>query len=112
MENLSRFAPVFVSILISILAYASQALFSSVEAYALEYHQSIIFNGLVACLWICYARACLTNPGSVPLGWKPAALESGNDGLDPDEESWRSRWCRKCEAPKPPRTHHCKTCKR
>ena len=50
--------------------------------------------------------------------------ENGEEDLD--EEAWerqqqrrgaggvggRTRWCRKCAAPKPPRAHHCKTCGR
>jgi len=48
--------------------------------------------------------ACmLSDPGSVPKG---PELKPGEEGKDGD------KLCTKCEAPKPARAHHCKTCGR
>lgn len=66
----------------------------------------------------------MVNPGYVPEGWRPMGAD--NDGEEDvkagdnnaegvgDQLSGgrRQRWCRRCEALKPPRAHHCKTCQR
>ncbi|KAB8606241.1 hypothetical protein FH972_025871 [Carpinus fangiana] len=88
-----------VLLLISFLSFSSQLLFVYVEPGPLTTRQYIVFNSLIACLLICYARACLTDPGKIPTQWIPAAHD-------------QKRWCRKCEAYKPPRAHHCKECAR
>lgn len=101
--------------LITFLAYSSQILFLYIEPAPLDENELIKFNLLVACIWICYARAWLTDPGHVPPGWKP---EGHKERSGKDDDSLfdtiyhRQRWCRKCEAFKPPRAHHCKTCQR
>ncbi len=102
--QISQLAVPGVSLLVAFLAYSSQVLFRYIEPHALDGRQAVIFNVLVACIWICYLRACFTDPGQLP-----AHLHK----LDaaPQEEAVR-RWCKKCEAPKPPRAHHCKQCGR
>lgn len=94
--------------LISYLAYGSQILFRHIEPHALEQKQAFIFNALVACIWITYARACFTNPGWVPPAWN--SNHSASEQSPPSKKTLR--WCRKCEALKPPRAHHCKICQR
>lgn len=106
--SISQLAPPAVSLLIVILAYGSQIFFPYIEPYTLEHQQTLVFNTAVACIWICYARACWTDPGRVPSNWIP----DGVDARELDDRSHRYRWCRKCEAFKPPRAHHCKTCNR
>ena len=94
--------------LISFLAYGPQILFQHIEPHALERKQAIIFNVLVCCIWISYARTCFTNPG-----WIPHALSLDHSASGQSLPSKRTpRWCRRCEAMKPPRAHHCKTCRR
>ena len=94
--------------LISFLAYGSQVLFRHIEPYALAHKQAFIFNTLVGCVWITYTRACFTDPGSVPPDWN---LGHSASRQSPSFQK-TSRWCRKCEALKPPRAHHCKICQR
>lgn len=106
--SISQLAPPAVSLLIVILAYGSQIYFRYIEPYALEHQQTLVFNATVACIWICYARACWSDPGRVPSSWMP----DGVDAKELDDRSHRYRWCKKCEAFKPPRAHHCKTCNR
>ena len=110
---LMELAPLAVSSLIALLAYGSQILFLRIEPYALRRSETYIFNVLLGCLWVCYARACLVNPGSVPAGWRPSSdgQDKHNSSLNEDVVL-RSKWCRKCEAFKPPRAHHCKKCQR
>lgn len=94
--------------LISFLAYGSQILFPNLQPHPLEQRQTLIFNGLVAGVWVTYIRACFTNPGSVPSDWVSTHIMS--EGGTPARQ--RQRWCRRCEAYKPPRAHHCKFCQR
>ena len=95
--------------LIAFLGYGSQ-LFFAFKPPALEPAQAFLFNVLVACVWICYIRACFTDAGHVPVEWTPRNTKEKNDAEN--NTIHRQRWCRKCKALKPPRSHHCKTCQR
>jgi palmitoyltransferase len=109
----SKLAIPGVSLLVIFLAYSSQVLFLHIEPGPLSNRELIQFNLLIFCLWICYLRACITSPGSVPQDWIPMnAVNGETDTRDTHDGRSRQRWCRKCEAFKPPRTHHCKTCGR
>lgn len=114
--SLSSLAVPGVLTLVSFLAYSSQYLFLSLEPHPLTRKQTAVFNILVICLLLCYARACLTDPGRVTKGWTPETstdedvpISTASDGA---LTKGRQRWCRKCEAAKPPRAHHCKVCNR
>ena len=103
-----------VTALITFLSYSSQFLFLFLEPGPLTKAETWKFNTLVACIWICYYRACTVDPGRVPKDWAPKtqlAATQGGDKLDGDV-STRQRWCRKCAAFKPQRAHHCKICRR
>jgi len=104
----SRLAVPGVCLLISGLAYGSQLLFPLIEPGPLTKKQLWTFNGLVVCIWICYSRAVLVNPGHVPSSWQT----EGTVDVNEDGPLGRQRFCRKCQALKPPRAHHCKVCKR
>ena len=95
-------------IFVSCLAYGSQILFRHLEPHPLHLSQTLVFNGLVGCLWVTYYRSCSTDPGSVPRNLSPDVIES-DEGFSLMQ---RQRWCRKCKAYKPPRAHHCKVCQR
>ena len=105
MATIAQLALPAVAGLIALLSYGPQLLFKSIEPSPLGPRESFVFNACVTCVWICYARACFTDPGRVPSGWKP---EDSNQLI----HAPRQRWCRKCETFKPPRAHHCKTCRR
>lgn len=68
----------------------------------------------------------MTNPGRIPLTF---GLEDGSgsedeegedeEGVEEDKKNRednakdaKGRWCKKCEAVKPPRAHHCRQCGR
>jgi palmitoyltransferase len=114
--RLSRLAVAGVVLLICFLAYASQLFLLHPH---LSRNQTIFFNALVGCIWITYARSILTHPGSPPKSWVPE--DASVDGEDAEEGRGRAekrrlvargaKWCRRCAAFKPPRCHHCKTCK-
>ena len=110
-STLAKLAVPAVSLLIAFLSYTSQYFFHAIEPGPLEPRQTQIFNTLVVCLWVSYARACTTNPGSVPKDWFPDNKPEENT-LSDGKIQTRQRYCRKCNALKPPRSHHCKVCKR
>ncbi|KAJ5818830.1 hypothetical protein N7474_004421 [Penicillium riverlandense] len=101
----SQLAIPAVSVLISFLAYTSQYLFLHFESAPLQKDEAWKINIFALCIWICYFRACYTDPGRLPR-------ESAGQKQDDGSAHSRQRWCRRCEAYKPPRAHHCKTCKR
>ena len=94
--------------LIAFLSYGSQILFHYLEPHPLKARQKIIFNVLIICIWISYFRACFVDPGRVPQSPDeiPRSFESGLI------TQTQPRWCRKCNAYKTPRAHHCKACSR
>jgi len=85
---------------ISFLAFSSQLLFSRISPEPLRPRQAVVFNALIACSLICYARACWSDAGYI------------SSKRDPDHEGPSGRWCMKCDGPKQPRSHHCRVCKR
>ncbi|PVH76397.1 palmitoyltransferase pfa4 [Cadophora sp. DSE1049] len=103
----------FVALLISFLSYSSQILFYYIEPEPLSRKQAVWFNIFIAAIWWCYWRACKTDPGK--KGWvdtvAPVREANEADGsiLTFDR---KLRWCKKCDAVKPPRAHHCRKCGR
>ena len=91
-----------VVVLIAFLT-TSEYLYEAIEPSPLSPRQKIAVNALLACVVVSFARACRTDAGRVPKDWTPQPDRIPRD---------RQRWCSKCDAPKPPRAHHCKTCKR
>lgn len=106
--SISQLAIPAVCVLICFLAYTSQYLFLHFEASRLRTDEIWRINIPVLCAWICYYRSCTVDPGRIPKDWKP----SDHKKVDADHDTGRQRWCRKCEAFKPPRAHHCRTCRR
>jgi len=89
----------------------------SVPASQLVMILSHILLGSVA---YTYYSICTTEPGTIPKDWKPPNVteeEMEYAKVEPKQPVRNTyhrkiRWCRKCEAFKPPRAHHCKCCKR
>jgi palmitoyltransferase len=99
-----------VSILIIFLAYTSQYLFYYIEPGPLSKNQAIWFNIIVAGIWWCYDRACTVD--AAPRRWVEIATRDLIEEDDNGEVLLQKgmRWCKKCEAVKPLRAHHCKKC--
>ncbi|RAH43592.1 putative palmitoyltransferase with autoacylation activity Pfa4 [Aspergillus brunneoviolaceus CBS 621.78] len=121
--SLSKLATPAVATLISFLAYSSQYLLNHFEPAPLRRAECWRLNLLAGCIWICYYRTCTVDPGWVPRDWKPAAAAAAPEDRKQQQQPRKSqpngavgngggRWCRKCEAYKPPRAHHCRTCQR
>lgn len=106
--EISRLSIPAVSILISFLAYTSQYFFLHFESVPLRKDEVWKINIFALCIWVCYLRSCYVDPGRLPASQK-------NANTSPEEKAQatrRQRWCRRCEAYKPPRAHHCKACQR
>ncbi len=105
-----------VSILISFLAYTSQFLFYHIDPAPLTRTQAAWFNAFVLAIWWCYYKACTVDPGR--KGWVDAALVGDGEGEGEEKTGGQPglrkglRWCKKCDAVKPPRAHHCRQCGR
>ena len=102
---LTRLAVPFSVALISFLGYGSQILFYRIEPGPFEGWERLLFNCFMICILISYLRACFTDPGWVPRGWQHPITQT-------ESASVKSRWCGKCNANKPARSHHCKICGR
>jgi len=106
LPSLKALAVPAVLCLISFLAFSSQYLFLSIDPRPLNSKEYLVFNLLISCLLICYFRAIRTDPGRIPPTW------GSEESTSTSVVKPRSRWCRKCDAYKPPRAHHCKVCGR
>jgi len=87
--------------------------------------ETIVFNVVAFMVVICYVRAILTHPGTIPskeitgdLTWE--YTPSNTRGVDPNvmgldlQETKRSgdrRHCKWCAKYKPDRCHHCRVCR-
>jgi len=92
-----------VCLLIAFLGFFSQFLFyfsTTLEPGPPSRRETIIFNTLLATLYLTYFRTVLVDPGRYVFTEQVIDV----DGTQ--------RWCKKCEAPKPPRAHHCRHCAR
>ncbi|GAA6009425.1 hypothetical protein JCM11491_003552 [Sporobolomyces phaffii] len=102
--------------LISFIGFTSQ-LFVILPSYPRGFHDRelvkllVPFNGLLFLLYTNYFLTVRTNPGKVPPGWEPdwQGIESGK--LEVKKLTGLARFCRTCQAYKPPRAHHCRQCK-
>eukprot|EP00611_Tribonema_gayanum_P025012 TRINITY_DN5606_c0_g1_i1.p1 TRINITY_DN5606_c0_g1~~TRINITY_DN5606_c0_g1_i1.p1 ORF type:complete len:365 (-),score=60.06 TRINITY_DN5606_c0_g1_i1:21-1115(-) len=88
---------------------------------------SLAFVTVAALALVAHARTMLTDPGAVPRDVAPpggegdeeegetaalnAELDSENRGGE-REKAGLKRWCRRCDAYKPLRAHHCSICAR
>ena len=112
-RGLQIFAVPIVCVIISFLAYFSQWSFARSVDLApgpLTRRQTLIFNGLVACVWYTYYKACTVDPGRYQFTDSSSPPES-KPGSKPSTKPL-PRWCKKCDALKPPRAHHCRHCGR
>ena len=129
----ARILVAFVCILIFSLAYPTQYIF--LHPYNRLYApwwtgwHTLWFNFCVLSIWISYARSVGTDPGGLPRGkdgvglWVPDGADELGNGEKREEDVGRmktgklwgkgvGKWCKKCEAWKPPRCHHCRKCER
>lgn len=109
--ELSNLAVPFVYALIAFLAYPSQWLMMYLEPGPLTKNELITTNVLVVLIFITYTKSVFVNPGVIPKNWA-GEEEDGKQSGDGENVGKSKKWCRRCDAAKPPRAHHCKQCKR
>jgi palmitoyltransferase len=115
--ELSQLAVPLVYLLIFFLGLPSQWLLMHLDPAPLSKNEHIAANVLLVLILITYTKSVFVDPGTIPKDWAGVGK-----GVDVDEKGLvngekdglgKSRkWCRKCNAAKPPRAHHCKECKR
>lgn len=115
MSTLSQLAVPFVYGLIIFLGYPSQWLLMHLEPEPLTKNQLITINVTLVLIFITYTKSVFVDPGTISKDW--AEKISGSEKVELSEKEREAvaksrKWCRKCDAAKPPRAHHCKECKR
>ena len=122
MMEINQVAVPAVYVLIFFLGYPSQWLLTQLEPAPLTKNELIVSNVILVLIWITYTQSVFVDAGTIPKDWsvkKELGAEKGEEhgdtsgketGLDIAGKS--RKWCRKCDAAKPPRAHHCKECKR
>mmetsp|Transcript_553 Transcript_553/g.1336 ORF Transcript_553/g.1336 Transcript_553/m.1336 type:complete len:328 (+) Transcript_553:31-1014(+) len=78
---------------------------------------SIAFAVLMVLTVSSYLQTWLTDPGSVPDRWVPEEILGDHGQIDEAArraaiESGAVRFCKKCQMYRPPRSHHCASCKK
>lgn len=106
MLRIQQLAAPVIWVLLGLGVFTSQYFFLRFEPAPLRDDELWKINAFAACIGICYYRSCTVDPGRIPRDWKPS------DQRHLEGINGRQRWCRKCEAFKPPRAHHCRTCGR
>jgi palmitoyltransferase len=109
--ELSHLAVPSVYTLIFFLGYPSQWLLMRLEPRPLTKNELIYANIILPLILLTYSKSVFVDPGTIPKNW--AEKQEVGESAEKREQSAKSRkWCRKCDAAKPPRAHHCKACKR
>jgi palmitoyltransferase len=109
--ELSQLAVPSVFVLIFFLGYPSQWLLMRLEPRPLTKNELIFANVILALIFITYTKSCFVDPGTIPKDWAKKQ-ELGASDKKKEIAAKSRKWCRKCDAPKPPRAHHCKACRR
>ncbi|KAH8732779.1 DHHC palmitoyltransferase-domain-containing protein [Phaeosphaeriaceae sp. PMI808] len=112
--ELSRLAVPSVYAYILVLGWSSLWLLMYLEPGPLTKHEIIAANVAMVLIYITYTKSVFTDPGTIPEDWVEVQERGKQGGSKEDREiaAKTRKWCRKCDAAKPPRAHHCKACKR
>ncbi|KAF2831301.1 zf-DHHC-domain-containing protein [Ophiobolus disseminans] len=109
--ELSHLAVPSVYGLIFFLGYPSQWMLMHLEPSPLTKNELIAANVILVLILVTYTQSVFVDPGTIPKDWAETQEQGVSD--EKKEVAKKSRkWCRKCDAAKPPRAHHCKACKR
>lgn len=114
----NKVAVPFVYGLIFFLGYPSQWMLMHLEPAPLTKNELYFSNIILLLIWITYTQSVFVNPGKIPADWITQVKSTkGQNNTRKEKESTGTtttqstkKWCRKCNAPKPPRAHHCKSC--
>ncbi|KAL8152719.1 hypothetical protein V2J09_010479 [Rumex salicifolius] len=73
---------------------------------------AVAFTAIAAVCVFTYVTAVVTDPGQVPPSFVPDVEDSSAPIQEIKRKGGDLRYCQKCSQYKPPRTHHCRVCKR
>ena len=113
--ELSQLAVPSVYGLIIFLGCPSQWLLMHLEPGPLTKNEIITLNVALILILITYTRSVFVHPGQIPKDWvdkQELGNLKGETAAQKEAIVKNRKWCRRCDAAKPPRAHHCKTCKR
>jgi palmitoyltransferase len=116
--EISELAVPSVYCLIFFLGYPSQWLLMHLEPAPLSKNELIAANVALVLILITYTKSVFVEPGRIPRNWAGTTVKSsdekemGSGEIDGIGGVKSRKWCRRCDAAKPPRAHHCKECKR
>lgn len=111
--SLNQIAVPGVYLLIFFLGYPSQILFYYLDPAPLTKNELYISNVVLVLIFVTYTKSVFVDPGTIPKSYgKENEKEHGSSSEKRGDGMKRTKWCRKCDAAKPPRAHHCKECKR
>ena len=112
LRSFNQIAVPGVYLLIFFLGYPSQVLFYFLEPGPLTKNELYISNAVLVLIFVTYTKSVFVDPGRIPKSYGREA-EPERDAIGEKKDGVkRTKWCRKCNAAKPPRAHHCKECKR
>ncbi|ORX94705.1 zf-DHHC-domain-containing protein [Basidiobolus meristosporus CBS 931.73] len=113
--NLGYLIVAGVSLLIAFLGISCQ-IFAVIPHYGGLNTTSISilipFNILLFFLCWNYYLTCTTDPGMIPQNWEPKLEGEEVTVIEVKKKNNEPRYCRTCNAFKPPRAHHCSSCER
>ena len=113
--ELSQLAVPSVYGLIFFLGYPSQWMLMYLEPRPLTKNELIAANVVLVLILVTYTKSVFVDPGTIPKDWaarQELGNPSGTAAAEKEAIAKSRKWCRKCDAAKPPRAHHCKECKR
>ncbi|KAI8888132.1 zf-DHHC-domain-containing protein [Backusella circina FSU 941] len=96
-----------VVVLITFIGYSSQLV---IFYNAFDWKALLPLNVLIVLVYYNYYLAVITEPGEIPMNWEPPLLSPIKEL--PAEGITGPRFCKTCNVYKPPRSHHCRYCRR
>lgn len=113
LRSIDQLAVPGVYLLIFFLGYPSQILFYYLEPAPLTRTELYLSNVVLVLIFVTYTKSVYVDPGRIPKSYgREGEMEREAGGEKKEGGGKRMKWCRKCDAAKPPRAHHCKECKR
>ncbi|XAR54461.1 Protein S-acyltransferase [Bertholletia excelsa] len=73
---------------------------------------ALIFTFLASLCFVSFFACVLTDPGGVPSSYVPDVEDHATSDQQPIKTGIQRKRCDKCSVYKPPRTHHCRSCRR
>lgn len=108
--------PVFLSLILVTFVYYTIVVLV-IEPWMGLYTANGMLNGIAYTFWYVmvlwsYMLSTHMDPGTVPPKYAPEVEDGSSNLQEVKRKDGEPRFCHKCGCHKPPRTHHCRVCKR